>query len=175
MPKSSTRDLYFQGKAKWAKLITPDTKFGSAWKITLYPTDESYQQIIELKEPRGNTQGILNVIHKDEDGYNITFKRDTSKVYNGKIKTFNPPIVYETDGKTELRHAMVGNGSDVTVKCQYYTYNKPGGSKEARGSALRLESVRVDKLIPYEMKRDFDEDQLRQVRGLDEQPPQPGF
>jgi len=33
--------VYLQGKAKWAKLVTPDTKFGSQWSLQLYPNDES--------------------------------------------------------------------------------------------------------------------------------------
>src|SRR3990167_7095580 len=160
--------VYFQGKAKWARLINPDLKF-NCWSMVLYPTPESYAQILELKETKNNVAGILNVIKKDEDGYNITLKRPVNKPMRGKVVAFSPPEVLEADGKTPLRNALIGNGSDVTCKCEYYKYNTPIGGK---GTAIRLLSVRVDTLIPYEMKKDFTEDQLKAVEGLSEHPPQ---
>lgn len=169
----ATKDVYLQGKAKWAKLITPDTKFGSAWSVVLYLTPESYQTVMGLKEMHGKTKGIMNVIKKDEDGYYITLKRQTSKLIKGQVVGFAPPEVLEANGKETLRNAMVGNGSDITCKVQVYNY--PDKLSGGMGTAIRLESVRVDNLIPYEMKNDFDEEQKRQTKGLAEAAPQPLF
>lgn len=169
---NDTRNIYLQGKAKWAKLVTPDTKYGSQWSVVLYPNPESYQTILDLKEKKDGLDGIMNTIKHDEDGFNIQLKRQTSKTIRGKVVGFAPPEVLESDGTTVLRNALVGNGSDITCKIQYYTYPKPAGG---RGSAIRLESVRVDNLVPFEMSKDFDQEQQRQVKGLPEQPPQPLF
>ncbi len=161
---------YFQGKAKWARLVSPDQKY-ACWSVVLYmdANSDSYNKLLELKKADNGVDGILNVIKKDEDGYFTTFKRPTQKLIKGKVQAFAPPIVMEADGTTPLLNALVGNGSDVTVKVEVYQYNKPTGGK---GRAARLVSVRVDNLIPFEMKKDFDEDQMKQVKGLAEQPEQ---
>lgn len=171
MAFSTTRNVYIQGKAKWAKLVTPDTKY-NCWSVVVYPNEDSMKILNELKETKGETSGILNPIKKDEDGYNITLKRPIQKLMGGKVTSFAPPIVLEADGENPLRNALVGNGSDITCKVQVYNYNKPTGGK---GTAIRLESVRVDNLVPFEIRRDFDKDQTRQVTGLQEAPPQPLF
>lgn len=170
MAYSTTRSVYIQGKAKWAKLVTPDTKY-NCWSVVVYPDEESMKILNDLKETKGETSGILNPIKKDEDGYNVTLKRPIQKLMGGKVTAFAPPIIVEADGTSLLRNALIGNGSDITCKVQVYNYNKPTGGK---GTAMRLESVRVDKLVPFEMKKDFDQDQQRQVKGLDEAP-QPLF
>lgn len=171
MAYTTTRNVYIQGKAKWAKLVTPDTKY-NCWSVVVYPNDESYKLLLDLKADKGDTSGILNPIKKDDDGYNITLKRPIQKLMAGKVTSFSPPIVVEADGENPLRNALVGNGSDITCKVQVYNYNKPQGGK---GTAIRLESVRVDNLVPFEIKRDFDKDQQRQVAGVAEAPPQPLF
>lgn len=164
--------LYFKGKAKWARLQQPD-EHGN-YGMNLYLTQESYGDFMrELKE---KDPAVLNVVGKDEDGYFVKFKRPTSKLMRGKITTFAPPVVVDgsktlPDGSHPPLTDMLGNGSDVTVKVLVYPYNKPTGGK---GRATRLESVRVDNLIPYTPKKDFDEGQQNQVEGLSEQP-QPLF
>lgn len=168
-PYNPTTYVFLQGKAKWAKLVTPDTKFGSQWSVQLYPNDESYQKILDLKENKGEVSGVLNVVKKDEDGYNISLKRQTQRLIKGKMVGFTPPVILEADGTSPLRNALIGNGSDITCKVQLYRYKKPAGGF---GQAIRLESVRVDNLIPYESKRDFDEDEQRQTKGIDGQPAQ---
>lgn len=165
--------VYLQGKAKWAKLVQPDTKYGSAWSVVLYLTPESYAEVMKLKETTPKQKGIMNVIKKDEEGYNMTLKRPTSKEMKGKIVGFAPPEILEADGTSPLRNALIGNGSDITCKVQVYTY--PDRLTGGKGTAIRLESVRVDNLIPFEMKRDFDDEQTRQTKGLAEAPPQPLF
>lgn len=158
-----TKFVFLQGKAKWAKLVTPDTKF-NRWGIVLYMDKASLDIFNEMKK-----EGVKNVLKKDEDGYHAQFSRPCSKLIRGKVIGFAPPEVLESDGKSVLRNALVGNGSDVTIKLEQYWYKTPIGEME---SAVRLLSVRVDTLVPFEMSKDFDEDQLRAVKNLDKQPPQ---
>lgn len=165
---SNTENHYFQGKAKWVRVHNPDQY--NNWKMDLYLTDESYKKLLDLKESKDGVSGILNVIKKDDDGYYTSFKRPASKLMRGKTVGFAPPEVLDKDGVTPLRDTVIGNGSDVTVKIQVYTYNKPAGGK---GRATRLEAIKVDNLIPYGGKKDMDDEMFRQTKGLDEQPEQP--
>lgn len=157
----ATEYKYVQGKAKWAKLQQPD-EWGK-WKIVLYPNPESLEMIRDLQ-----AQGIKNVIKKDEDGYYTTFSRPTSIQAKGKVVGLAPPEVLEADGKTVFKN-LIGNGSDVTLKLEVYQHGTPGGGK---AKAARLMSIRVDNLVPFEMKRDFDDNQKELVDGLDKQPAQ---
>lgn len=160
---SKTEYVYFKGKAKWAKHTTPD-KFGN-WKITIYLDDEGYKKVLDLQK-----EGLKNVLGKDEDGNFVTFRRAQQKMIRGKVVGFAPPEVLNPDG-TPLRDVLVGNGSDVTVKVEVYAYKPPVGNP---AKAARLMSIRVDNLVPFELSRDFDEDQAKQVGGLLEQP-KPNF
>jgi hypothetical protein len=161
----ATKYEFFSGKAKWAHTTKPD-KYDK-YSIVLYLDQASLEKVRELKETK---PPILNQLSKDEDGYYIKFSRPMSKVYNGKVKGFAPPEVLKPDG-IPLTEALIGNGSDVTCKVEVYTYNTPGGGQ---GRATRLQSIRVDNLIPFEVKRDFTEEQEQTTRGLMEQP-QPLF
>lgn len=165
----ATEYRYFQGKCKWARLQGPPDKYGH-WSIVLYPNPTSLDEINALKE---GPEGIKNVLGKDEDGYFITFRRPQQKTFKGKVQGFAAPEVIKADN-TPLKESLIGNGSDVTVKVEVYTYNVPA-SNGKKAKATRLMSVRVDNLIPYIINRDFTVDQEKQVRGLDEQPAQPLF
>lgn len=156
---------FLQGKAKWARLHTPDQKY-ACWSLVLYPNSESYAKLLELKTAADGVDGILNVIKKDEDGYYATFKRPLQKIIRGKATAFAPPEILQADGKTPQRD-LVGNGSDVTIKLEVYPYPKPTGGK---GRATRLMSVRVDNLVPFEGRNDYTEEQHKAVKGLAEQP-----
>lgn len=151
--------VYLQGKAKWARLTVPD-QYGH-WSIVLYPNAESKAKIQDLI-----SRGLKNNLKKDEDGEYMTFRRPTSKDIRGKVVGFAPPEVIQGDGVTPLREALVGNGSDVTVKVEVY------GFKRFPGVAARLQAVRVDTLVPYSGDRDFTDDQKDLVKGLPEQPEQ---
>ena len=152
--------VYLQGKAKWAnRLARPDEKF-NRWSVVLYPNAESLEKFKAL--------GTKNVVKKDDDGYNITLSRPVNKMMRGKLIAFTPPEVIDKD-KQPLT-AAIGNGSDVTVKIEAYSYTPPTGGK---AKAIRLESVRVDNLIPFEPDTDYpDPAQTEAVAGLKDQPEQ---
>lgn len=161
--------IFLKGKAKWAnKLFIPDQMY-KCWSVLIYPDQDSYSKILELKAGKEGIQGILNVIKKDEDGYNITLKRPTEKKFNGKLQGFIPPLVLNADNSPfNPQGPQIGNGSDVTCKIEYYQYKRPTGGY---GSAIRLESVRIDNLVPFEKSKDFPDAQAKQASGLTDQPP----
>jgi len=151
-----TEYIVLEGKLSWVRTVTPN-KFGK-WCATLHPTPKSLDRIQEMK-----ANGLKNDLKKDDDGYFMTFSRATSKEFRGKVQALHPPMVFERDGATPCT-ILIGNGSDGALKLEYYTYDHPLGGK---GCAARLYSVRVDNLVPYEPRRDADEDQEKFARGLE--------
>lgn len=154
--------IYLQGKSKWAKLTTPN-KFGK-WSIDVYLDEASLAKFKELKE-----KGIKNSIKKDDDGYYVSLQRPQTKTsMRGFTFGYSAPIVLDKDGETPFT-GSIGNNSDVTAKIEVYYYDDPFGKE---GSAIRLASVRVDHLVEFEGDRDYDKDQTRQVKGMNEYPQQ---
>lgn len=159
---------FIKGKAKWAnKLFVPDQMY-KCWSLLVYPDTDSYSKILELKAGKEGVQGILNVIKKDDEGYSITLKRPTEKLMKGKLNAFLPPVVLNADNSPFNSSVGIGNGSDVTCKIEWYDYKRPTGG---RGSAIRLESVRIDSLVPFEKNSDFPSAEAKLVSGLTDQPP----
>lgn len=165
MPKKQ-EFIYLRGKTKWFRHVKPD-KF-EAWSHKLYPNAESLSILYKMKE---GTDAIKNVISKDEDGEYIHLKRQTNKTMRGKQVAFTPPIVLGPDNQPTVD--PVGNGSDIVSKIVRYWYKPPMGPE---GSAIRWESSKIMDLVPFEAKRDFDEDDMKQVGSLpQEQPKDYGF
>lgn len=129
-----TEIVYLKGKTKWCRMHVPD-QWGN-YKTALYLTPESLEKFKSMK--------VKNHLHKDDDGYYIYCKRPQNKLINGKVVGLAPPIVKNSEG-IEMHDAIIGDGSDVTVKLEHYTY-KFGGEE---GSAIKLHTVRIDNLVPY--------------------------
>lgn len=158
----ATREEFFKGKAKWCHLVKPDPKFPDAWSMQFYPDAESLDRINKLKSGK---PAILNEIKKDDDGYFIKLRRPMSKVMRGVNTPLSPPIVTKlVDGvDAVLTDVWIGNGSDVTVGCEIYTYRK------GEGLAIRLRTVRADNLVPF-TPMSMDEMMKKQFGAMGEQP-----
>lgn len=158
--KRGSEDVYLKGKAKWAnRLFVPDIEY-KKWSLSLYPDVPSLETIRDLQ-----SQGVKNVVKKDEDGYHVNLGRPTEKVIRGKVVAFNPPLVVDKDDNPFA--GPIGNGSDVTCKMEVYTHPTPTGGKS---KAMRLSSVRVDNLVPFE-KSNFTEEEQAQLEGMDKVSP----
>lgn len=152
------KQVYLQGKAKWARLSHPDP-WGN-FKITLYLNNESVEKFRAL--------GVKNVLKKDEDGYHVVLRRPQQKMMRGKVVGLAPPTLVDKDGMP-MRDIIIGNGSDVTVKLDLYEYYPPGSKEKEK--AMRMSGVRVDNLVPYTPAH-RDEFDAYNTKGLDEQPDQ---
>lgn len=153
--------VYFQGKCSWANhLVNADSEYNK-WHVTLHFTPESLEKFRELK--------LKTHLRKDDDGYNAKLSRPCTKLIRGKMVSFAPPQIFDKDGKPFERTTHIGNGSDVTVKCELYKYSPPGSKNKE--NAIRLESVRVDNLVPYEPKRDYTATEAKAAEGLENHPP----
>jgi len=162
---ASTEYVFVKGKLSWVKTTVPN-EWGK-WTCTIHPNEESLNKIRDLQ-----AEGVKNVLKKDDDGYYVTFSRPTQKMIKGKVIGLAPPEVLQADGKTPLTGQLVGNGSDGVVKVEVYSHSTPGGGK---AKAARLLSIKIDNLIPFELKRDFTAGQQEAVAGLPEQQPEPMF
>lgn len=151
---------FWSGKVSWVNK-GPD-KFGRGGCV-FYPNQDAYNEIILLKQ-----QGLQNLIKHDDDGYFINVSRPMQIVTrSGKIVALAPIEIFTEDGKTPY-HGEVGNKSDATLKVEIRKYKKPTGGD---GVAIRLESIRLDHLIPITAD-DFPEKSPRKKlqEGLDTAP-----
>ena len=152
---------YLSGKAKWVRAKNPDPKFGK-WNMTLYPYDEDLKKFKALQD-----EGVLTRLKKDDDGYYFQISRPVNKMMKGVLIQFTAPKVIDKDGVVIEDGAGVGNGSDVTVKVQVYSYPKPTGGW---GKAIRWEGLKVNNLVPYKADSFPTQEDKEQVKGLLEQP-----
>ena len=121
---------YFTGKAFWAKVYSPDEKY-NRWKVNLGMTEAELERAAWIG---------LQLQPKDIEGHTcLTFTRPVSKLIKNELVKFDPPKVLDDGGNP--MNALIGNGSDVTLKVITYDTIK--------GKGHRLESVRVDKLVEY--------------------------
>src|SRR6266436_5688770 len=158
---SKTENIYIQGKVSWLKARTINQ--WNKYSVTIHPKPEDLEKIRDLQ-----SEGLKNMLKKDDDGYFVSFNRPVSKEFkSGKIITYAPPEVFDKDGNPF--DGNVGNGSDATIKLEVYLHDTPGGGK---AKAARWISARIDNLVPYEPDRDLTEDQKAAAAGLKEQPEQ---
>lgn len=154
---AQTEFINVQGKVKWFRHNIPDTN--GAWTHIMYLDAPSLEKMRELQ-----SEGMKNLIRKDEDGWWIRFKRPTEiRLRTGRTIGFAPPEVMLADG-TPAREINVGNGSDVTTRLEVYSHKTPTGGT---ARAARWLSSRIDNLIPFNGNEDRNEFEKRAVSGLD--------
>jgi hypothetical protein len=131
----ATAFYYLTGKAKWARLFTPDEKYKN-YKIDLLLDAESKKKFAE--------SGMTMTPKMAEEGEYITFRRPEAKLIKNELVKFEAPPVTDAEGKPVEK--LIGNGSDVTVKVVVYD--------TVKGKGHRLEAVRVNSLIEYQKPDD---------------------
>lgn len=160
----TTRDEIIRGKISWHNLVHPDEE--KKWKCKIYPDDDSLTIINGLK-----AEGLLNVLRKDDDGYNMTFTRYAEKMIRGKLTAFAAPQVFDKDGRL-IDGTGIGHGSDIAMKLQIYYFKKPTGT--AKGIAARMEGIRITNLVPWEpTEKNMGTREVRQAKGLVDVPHTP--
>lgn len=154
---------YLSGKVKWAKLFMP-SQFGK-YSLDLNLDNESLGKVLEFKK-----RGIKNVIKNVDGEYWITLSSPAQIDTKMGPKIFPPPAVVNPDGSPWDIKVGVGNGSDITCKVWLRKYEVKG--KPA--VAIRLYGVKVDNLVPFNPKADFEDDRKRiQTEGLSEKTRKP--
>jgi hypothetical protein len=163
----ATESVYLQGKAKWVRVSTPDM-YGK-YAMVLYPNEESLAKIKKLKEIQTingrQYEGLKNKLRRDEDGDSMAFGCHAEKIIKGVRRLYAAPMILDKDNLPI--HVNVGNGSEVTIKIETYSYQPPGS--KIGGTAARLVSIRVDKLVPYEANSNREP---KEIRGFSKVPPE---
>ena len=108
------------GKAKWASITTPNTRYEPVYSINLIVDDDIANDFAE---------GMALVIKRKVNGP------------NGMVRA--APRLFDVE-KNEV-DVQVGNGSDVRV--QYNEYE--GENKYGPYKGLDLQAVQVLELVPY--------------------------
>ena len=158
----SKENVYLKGKGSWFNhAIIMDEEY-QKWHITLHLDQPSLEAFRALQ--------VKTHLKKDDNGYFVRLSRPRKKIMRGKEVIFDAPKIFDKDGFEMSKEACykIGNGSDITVKLEKYSYKPPGSKVQA--NAIRLESIRIDNLIPYEPKRDYTEEQSQAAEGLMDQP-----
>ena len=151
--------VYFKGKGSWFKhLFQLDEEFGK-WHVTLHFDGPSLDEFRALQ--------LKTHLKKDDNGYFSKLSRPRKKIMRGKEVIFDSPKIFDKDGNPVSDSTRIGNGSDITVKCEVYAYTPPGS--KVRANAIRLESVRIDNLIPF-TPSDYEPDEAKAAEGLMDQP-----
>lgn len=126
-----------RGKALWAKVHQPDTRWEPQWNITL---ELSKEEALKLK---AEGLRVKETIDKD-DNIVRTFKfvrrvkrRDGSGKHNAK-----PTVV---DAALNPFTEIIGNGSDVIVLHRPYTWSNDKG----KGKGTDLCGVQIVELVPF--------------------------
>lgn len=127
---SGTKNFYFAGICKWAKVHKPDEEY-DFYGIDLYFDEPSFI----LYEESGCRMGVK----EDDDGKYVTFRRKGTELRGKDLVTNKPPEVMDTD--QVVMTDAVGNGSDVIIKVEVFDTKN--------GIGHRLMSVMVKTLVPY--------------------------
>jgi hypothetical protein len=119
-----------KGKAMWAMVHTPDTKFEPMYRIDLLVDKKTADEVKEI--------GLK--VKETKDGLLVRFRRKV----NRKDGTVNkPPIV--VDAAKQPFGENIGNGSVVKVQFRPYKYDFRGN----KGVSADLVAIQVLDLIPF--------------------------
>jgi hypothetical protein len=162
---ANSKIIDIHGKIKYIHAVNLN-KYG-VWSCTLYPDTASLEVLRDLQ-----SQGLKNVMKKDEEGYYMQFKRDPTKQMNGRVIAFTAPKVLDKEGKP-FDGMKVGWGSDATLRLEVYPYGGKNGI--ARGVAARWDAIKILNLIEFNPdKSDWSEDEKADVKSLTAAPePEP--
>ncbi len=119
-----------QGKAYWASVTTPNTKFEPVYSVNLLVDEDVAKQFSLKGYP----------IKQMQEGPALVIKRKVTTKDGKKNKT--PKLI---DANSQPMDVLVGNGSDVKVQYrEWETTNHYGTFK-----GLDFQAMQVLKLVPY--------------------------
>ena len=126
------------GKANWACLLSPNTKFEPTYSIDVELDEDTKQQVENL-----------GLVVKNKGAFDfVTIKRGQFKK-NGDER---PAPQVKDSSNNNWDSQLIGNGSTVNVKFATYVWNYAGNS----GIGTDLMAVQVVDLVSYGNDKDFD-------------------
>jgi len=123
----ATKQHYFTGIAKWAKVYTPDTEYNN-YSINVL-LDEASRKGFDASGIR-----VRPKVDKEDGKEYYRFRRSSED---------DLPLVVDSQG--EKFTSAIGNGSKVTVRVESYDTKR-------HGKGHRLMAVRIDDWVKYNPK-----------------------
>ena len=164
--------LVLEGKAAWAKVFEPDTKFNPLgdYSINIQMTEadaapmceklkgliqETFKKAVKEKPPLKNsltTQDVMSVVYDRDTGDptgNVEFKfKLKAKVQKRDGSWYEQePVVLDAKKTPLTGDTLIGNGSKVKVAFEPIPYVMQSTKKV--GVSLRLKAVQVIDLVEY--------------------------
>jgi hypothetical protein len=164
--------LVLEGKAAWAKVFEPDTKFNPLgdYSINIQMTEadaapmceklegliqETFKKAVKEKPPLKNsltTQDVMSVVYDRETGDptgDVEFKfKLKAKVQKRDGSWYEQePVVLDAKKTPLTGDTLIGNGSRVKVAFEPIPYVMQSTKKV--GVSLRLKAVQVIDLVEY--------------------------
>lgn len=148
----ASKNYKFRGYSGYAMMYRPDEFMDKHfWKISFYPENEAVLDKMKAK-------GIRLKVYEDDGGKSgvegkyVVLKRHTEKQFKKELVEFNPPAIYDANGKPLVTYdvdhdrigepVLIGNGSLVEVTVCIF-------DAPPYGKGHRLESVKIIDLIEY--------------------------
>ena len=156
----ASKNYKFRGFSGYAMMYRPDEFMDKEfWKISFYPETEAVLDKMKAK-------GVRLKVYEDDgeksgvSGKYVVIKRPTEKEFKTGLVEFNPPSIYDKDGKGLVTYdkesgdrkgepVLIGNGSLVEVTVSIY-------DAKPYGKGTRLESVKILDLIEYNPEEEDD-------------------
>jgi len=120
------------GRAYYANVVTPNTKYDDKWEVNLVLDDETFSEF----ESRGHE------IKEKDYGRFLNFKRNVNRKSGGQ--NTRPVLINEQRERVDTL-PKIGNGS--LVKVQYSQYSWEHGDKAGMGRDLR--AMQLLDLVEY--------------------------
>lgn len=128
-----TQYYNIHGRAKWAKLVKPDSKY-NVWSINLYLDDANLNTY--------KKSGIQGLVKEDADGKYVVLRRPVAKLIKGELVKYDPPkIEIRKDDDYVPFEGHIGNNSVVTANVAVYD--------TVKGKGHTLLGVTVRELVEY--------------------------
>lgn len=116
------------------------------WALIHYPTEASLDKIRQWQ-----TDGLKNVLKKDDKGYNIRWscpeykdKKDGTRMY------FPQPKIVDEEGNPIT--SAIGHGSEGEVRLEIYETTHMG----QKNKNARLSGIKITKLVEYTGRKEKD-------------------
>lgn len=141
-----------KGKSMWSYTTAPDTKYDPCWRINVLVGPEEAKKAKAIGLRIIKTDPVMNEDEASLGDYKITFKRYTEKRGKHKGQANKAPIVVDADEAPF--DFIIGNGSDVIVEFEPYTWNFNGKT----GVSADLQKIKIINLVEYIPKDDESSD-----------------
>lgn len=139
------------GKAMYAKLVYPDTKYDPRWTVDLL-LDKTNLDMAKDSDIRVKHNPKFEGLYEGYDGHFVRVERPCANVKRGI--EYDPPTVVDSKTNPVPSEIQLGNGSDVRVRAIVKNSISDADKVKYKGYGLFMTGVQVLNLIPFERMGD---------------------